>query len=452
MVNTDETEEFAPQTDESNTTRLTTARYSTIVISICAFIGGIIVGSASLYLYQYFNDKPSADDTNWRNTLPENVEIYFHNLVPDTQDYSAYYTDTPHQDDVTWHSHPKTLGDLRLLNTSIGSRGKYQYIEIGTYKNEPILFVQTPCEDNCVSNSHLILYGSTENGYYLVTKHSSYNPQLDYLHLLEDSIITIDDDLRFNAIPTQTLDNGLHFDPLLSEILEVEGVKMAVGTPKEFYSNTPFNNTNNQSPMYKTEFVAKTKYGPVFRGHTRIWGDTVDDIEYLLRLQNGLAIKLEHTLFFDGDPTYDGTTYSVKGDTRIPQIVWVDGTSNTTSYRNDGIRGCGEEGLEILIDPLKETDIQLAGHTSTMEPIFALINPEHPLMERIFDRSDTAVFYYQPDIYSRTILPIEISRKDFIDQRGILIYKDKFGLQQILTHTHYSPQVECDRPVQADFY
>jgi hypothetical protein len=271
----------------------------------------------------------------------------------------------------------------------------------------------------------LFFYGSPEKGYHLIVQESA--DALQYYN--NDSYY------KFSLTPNVYRNETLVIDALnLDESLIVGDVTYDLVQEDNLYANSNMNSFYEGRRNYQPEFIADTKYGPLFRDYIEEYEGLTVDLNYGIRLPGGLYASL------NPEPSFIW-------EDRVPRIGWLDGTDNTAAYRTDGIGGCGFSGPEIMAVPIDETDLQLAGHTITNEPVYVVTNPFHPLIDRLFEPGSETRYFYEYNEQTQTTENFEITRDQFIKERGVVIYKDPFGLQHVLTHTKYGPQAECAKPV-----
>lgn len=352
----------------------------------------------------------------------------FPTLILDEADYTKYYQDILQQPGVVWFQHPvfKGVKDFFSYKEEVGmSTDRLQlYYQIGTYFDKEILITYADCFDMLCDYDPLIFVGLPETGYELIANHSS-NFEGEWTSSILRSDIGIDRSLSFRALslPKDYVVEGIQITPRSS----TEGGS----APNGFYASS-FKNPE-ESYYKKIEFVTDTPYGPLLRTYGEE-SSFSSDIGYVIRLPGGLTkdVSLPIPEFIRDDG--------------VPNIAWLSGGFNTDRYRVDGLGGCGWGGPEIANDTIPDSDLALVGQTGTNEPIYALTNIANPFVQRVFEA--TGGKYYDYDTVNEDTVVHTYTPEEFVSVlHGVLVYKDRFGLQHILTNSKYGPQAECAKPV-----
>lgn len=350
-------------------------------------------------------------------------------FIEDTRDYSMYYGSLVKQDGVSWLPKPEPVGLRDLVTYQTADYASYEqvYFRIGTYFDKEILFTLVPCDGPC-SDNLLLFVGSLATGYELVKKHSVYDVGCteDCSYRLRDGV-AINTTLSFDAfsVPETYATHGASVEDgnMWSNANSVQ--------PEDFFVSK-FGNILGYGNRYDAvEFVTDTPYGPLFQGeHSILDGYTVRR-EYGIRLPGGLIKSLGYA-----QPAF-------VNDDGSPRIEWLSGEKNTAPYTSRATGGCGAAGPEIVIAPFRNTDLALAGYLESGEPIYNLTNPEHPLIERIFEMTGGKYYEY----VNGGTKEITFTPEELIADHGVIVYTDAFQTQLVYTNAKYGPQAECAKPV-----
>jgi hypothetical protein len=361
----------------------------------------------------------TSDDTN---TLDEQkTETYpGYTLQNDTTDYSQLYKNVIKQDGVKWYQQPIPQGDLKLMTL-----GEYvfDYFQLGAYNENKIIYVEMPAEMG--APVHVVFLLNPENKMVIIQKHTSADLINDYNGLSFLSPYEFEKEFKLNVLSVSAINDskGILLD---SDPRSLFGGRNGING---LFSNSIANITDN----VKKELIRDTEYGPLYRVYRYLDEDkSTADLTYVLRLPGGLAQYFEYEFDF-------------MGEDRVPQIVWQDGTANKTRYRIDGLGSCGGGGPEVAVNQIVASDMRYAGKTITGKDIYEISNPNHPLVQRIFEMTKGEVFEYNDIKGEQTSYFISV--QDFINRHGVLIYTDPSGTQNIMTNSNFGPQAECGKPV-----
>jgi hypothetical protein len=364
-----------------------------------------------------------ADYSEW-NTKPdgyfeETGKVYNDGIYIDDTDYSMYYKNLADQAGVTWLARPEKIADqgLIFLDPEVFSSGhNVTYLKLGTVNDSDIIMSIIPCSGMCFSDEVIMLL-RIGTKFSILKKYSSI---LDFNDLR---------DYSFNIRGDVALDSSTSLIALDVTALPFKGAALQVGKDyngKIIYSPySPLSSSDDQG----SEFLVDTSFGPLFMETNYMEEGVVR--AYHVRTAPGLWVEYDLPFNFIGD---DG----------VPQITWLDGTSNTTYYRSGGMGGCGLGGAtEQAATRVEMADLTLAGTTSDGKAVYSISNEKHPLVRRIFAMTDGIVYEYQDGVSSTyTITPAQ-----FVAERGVLIIEDDLGYQNIFNHGTYGPQAECAKPV-----
>ncbi len=352
-----------------------------------------------------------------------------YSLRHDPVDYSNLYSTLLSQRGVVWKYSPYPLGDIGYIQATEGNDWwQFQpldYFQIGTYDGAPIIYVEVPCDGMCGANDYIVFVGTPEEGVRYITKHSSYPYEENYYKFQFPSYITIDTQTEFSALKLEPI--------VLDTVTLVNDSSHLFGKPgiSSFFANSAYNQAERDG-WSEVVFVRETAQGPLFRmNRTTSEYETVD-MSYAIRLPGGLMAPYEYPLDF-------------LGDDRVPKVTWLDGSQNITPYRMDGLTSCGGGGPEVYQGEFASDDLIAAGITAAGETIYNVVNPSHPLIARVFGLTDGMVYEYNSETGEQRTY--RISTNEFIANRGVLIYKDPLGLNNVLVNGTYGPQAECAKPV-----
>jgi hypothetical protein len=357
-------------------------------------------------------------------------ETFIHTLRDDQTDYRSYYTELVSQDGVVWLDHPQAVGDLGLFSVTEDYQfkdKKFQYYHIANVNDEPLYVTFVPyCEMGC-SNSMFYFVANGSGTYTYLEAQSTNNLASDYFGFTLSNAVTTDREfvLAAHQVPKEIEIDGVSFTGYI-------GSGHPLGYGSSFFADSYYNLAGQETGI-DTELIAVTEYGPAFRGLRDINDGNTRDLDYAIRLAGGLMMVLEYEPDFIWDD-------------RVPRIGWLDGTNNESPYRTDGLSGCGGGGPEVMAIDIPQENLLLAGYTIAQEPIYVVTDPNHFVITRLFTEGDLRNYYEYNPVTGETETK-QITKSDFINERGVIIYIDPFGLQHVMTHTKYGPQAECAKPV-----
>jgi hypothetical protein len=357
-------------------------------------------------------------------------KVFVHTLSNDPAKYDNYYKKLVSQDGVVWQEHPTSVGDLQLFSVAEEYQlkdKKFQYYQVGTVNDKPLYVTFVPyCEMGC-TNSMLYFIGSDTDSYTFLRAQSTNKLTGDYFGFALSNKVRIDEDFTLDAhqIPEKIVISDVDFSARL-------GSGRMLQSGPSFFADTYYNLTEQENGQV-TEFFAETEYGPAFRGLRNIGEGNTKDLDYAVRLAGGLMLSLHYKPDFIWDD-------------RVPKIGWLDGTNNESPYRTDGLSSCGGGGPETMSTKIPEEGLLLAGYTINQEPVYKVTDPNQYVITRLFTEGDTRN-YYEYNTATKKTETGQITKSDFIDEGGVIIYVDEFGFQHVLTHTKYGPQAECAKPV-----
>ncbi|MFM2415225.1 MAG: hypothetical protein RI911_918 [Candidatus Parcubacteria bacterium] len=133
-------------------------------------------------------------------------------------------------------------------------------------------------------------------------------------------------------------------------------------------------------------------------------------------------------------------------DSMVPSIVWNDGTINTTSYRFDGLGGCGGGGaVAVLRQEPKQGEIVVTGKTSTGEPVYGFTSAQHPVVKSYLQATNGNRFVWDKKTQTGTSVPFTPS--EYLQDNGLFLYRDVFSRWVVFSSSKYGPNAECGKPV-----
>lgn len=125
-------------------------------------------------------------------------------------------------------------------------------------------------------------------------------------------------------------------------------------------------------------------------------------------------------------------------DDMVLSAVWSDGTKNGDSYRTDGAGSCGSSGMAILNKNPEASDLKTVGKTESGEPLYALKDLGNQAVDYFYENSSV-----KEGLYDRP----KMTKQQFMDAHGLVVYKDVLGRYILLSNENYGPAVECGKPV-----
>jgi hypothetical protein len=320
-----------------------------------------------------------------------------------------------------WYRAPKQVMNQNLLLPIQGSQDSLNYLEIGTYGNYKILLVNYQMMHDFVNLMFLVSGDSAM----LLENHTTKYAYADFRFSPK---VVVDNKIKFEELyPSSilTTNDGVE---LFSSYESRDG-KVVPVTNYEIKSQSSFGQL--KYGYNNVEIVGTTAWGNILRGYNLTEEGTAM-YAYALELMGGLLVE-----YRAGLPKY------VSVD-RVLQVVWDDtGLKNEDMYRIDGLGSCGGGGPEVAVTKVATTDMSLAGRTVTGENAYVVSNPNHLLIDRVFDVTGGVVFEYSSEGTNERI----ITREEFIDLRGVVIVEEADGEQLVFTNGKYGPQAECGKPV-----
>lgn len=158
--------------------------------------------------------------------------------------------------------------------------------------------------------------------------------------------------------------------------------------------------------------------------------------------ESGLAKNYNSYGFYLASP--DGTAKVYKldvdfvGEDNVPAVTWADGSKNTQEYTYTDIGGCGSTNYLAVVAPTTVNpgpDLMEAGTNSFGDNVFALKDPNHPLLKDIFDNQ---YYVYQGE---------KVSYDVFVKSRPAFFWYDPFGRLIKFQNNKFVPLAECAKPV-----
>lgn len=191
---------------------------------------------------------------------------------------------------------------------------------------------------------------------------------------------------------------------------------------------------DNYSQLVK---FADTPYGPLYTTSYRsVLEDKISGFaeqNLILKLPNGQAAAYQYTPAFITD---DG----------VPRITWNDG-SNTATYVSDGGGSCGSTGKIAVLTNVDESQLKIAGQTSTKEIVYEFNDPENKIIKALYENFLPDGTYYQYNEKKQVNENIPLTINEYIAQHGIFIYKDALGRNLLFRNRKFGIQAECGKPV-----
>ncbi len=141
----------------------------------------------------------------------------------------------------------------------------------------------------------------------------------------------------------------------------------------------------------------------------------------------------------------DGTAIAYKlkinfmdGDESVPKISWYDGVISTSTYKSSDMTGCGSVNYVSMVNPaeISNSDLEIAGETSSGANIYTLINSDDPLLKDIYNN--------QYQVYGEAK---KMSYEEFIAGKPVFFWRDPFGRLIKFQNTTFGPFAECGKPV-----
>jgi hypothetical protein len=206
------------------------------------------------------------------------------------------------------------------------------------------------------------------------------------------------------------------------EIVEVANKKLVKG----FFLDEYFSDLKNPQKVFDSV------YGPIYRTDEKI----LNSSEILAR---NLYLKRKDSTLIE----YDLDKSSLYPNDHIPQIIWVDGEKNKTSFTQALVSTCGS-GFTGSVPILKEGSLSLAvkseiGKSVNGDPIYQVTDVSTELLKQIYNAYKTDREYPgAPKIFS-----IE----EIAKQKNHFLWKDQLGDWQIFVSSDFAPVAECGKPV-----
>ncbi len=183
-------------------------------------------------------------------------------------------------------------------------------------------------------------------------------------------------------------------------------------------------------------FAGQTYYSPAFKlafKHPKfgdVYANNPDD-QTVTNKKNGYYLiapdGTERTYSLD-IPFYD-KNYN------IPQIIWNNGTLNTTEYINTDRGGCGSRNFASVVYGLSINDLVVMGQTNSGDKVYELKDTNNMILQNIYNND------YNP--YNAP----KLSYADYITARPVFFWFDSFGRLIKFQKSEFIPQAECGKPV-----
>ncbi len=413
-------EQHAPETatEESASSFKPKKSLSTLVV-----VGTVCVIAILAFLVITTRDTGinTENSESWRSSLRDSndtaaTEVTRY-IYPDNTDYSIYYKNINREPGIEWFLNPVPLGDLGLIteNKYIDADGDYidqisYYFQIGNFNDKPIVYVNADCSESVCIGEDLFFLGTTTSDVSLIKTHSQFDENTNFYKLHEG--VSIDENLSFDALRLNEISLGQATFTVGSRFFRLEH--------PEIFANSSFNpNVEGEREPYEfIEFIEDTEFGPLFRGYN-ISEEGTAIFMYAVRTVGGLLVPFELDL---PKKLFSAESYPV------PDITWNDGSKNTKEYST----GFHTSGQEISLKDIPQSDLEVVGKTSNGRKIYNLISPEHPLITRVTGKEPNTFVEY--DEKTGELRGYTLTAQELIVRRGVLVFIDDLGFQNILTY------------------
>jgi len=388
-----------------------------------------------------FDSQLNIAASNEKDTEPAE-KMFMHSVKSDSATYRNYYAALIVQEGVTWKDHPVAVGDLNLFSVSqndyLPAEGleysvvatlnpfkdkKFQYYHIGVVNKMPLYVALVPdCEASCINSMLYFVQNSSSTFTFLEEQSTIYLGEKYHGFVLADTV-EIDKKFTLDAhqMPESIIINGISF----SSVPEYGPFN---STGPAFFADS-FYNVAQQQSGWVIDFFANTEYGPAFFALNDSPKGGTQSLNYAIRLAGGLIMQLNYTLDFVQD---DG----------VPQIEWLDGTSNQNKYRTDGLSLCIDQSSDVMKVNIPTDQLSLAGYTINQEPVYSIADPNHPVITRLFTKGNV-YSYFGYDYLTDKAEEVFISKSDFMKENGVVIFVDTLGFQHVLTQIKYASLSWC---------
>lgn len=331
---------------------------------------------------------------------------------------------------VTWLTEREEMPDQMLVTyaNTMGTEGPSPtgtYYRIGTTAAADVIAYIEPCIEMCMSDPSpfFLLKNADDASYTFLLQHLTEGSRAYY----EDTKSTTP--LGGTWTSQVTFDDTLTLQDISNNEYTVnnEG-RHARLVPRGGARFLPYQTTSNVENI------------PGLPGFVRIYDNYPPLKDYPAMRMERLYKQLPAGLVVEYylEPGF----YTQYGGT--PRITWTDGTTNTSSYRIDGVASCGGHGAVSIDTARSETQLSHIGTTSTDEAVYGLPTND-PLLVGFYTASGGKQYTW--DEVRKQNIEIPFTIEDFVAVHGVIIYKDMLGRYAVLSNTDYGPQAECGKPV-----
>ena len=322
-----------------------------------------------------------------------------------------------------WFDEPRRVQDPKFAIETEGDSSDLGYYAIGTYGSGTIMLLNY----QYMGYVNLMFLVDGEDVRLLLNHTSPYY----YSYFKFSPKVMLDNKIKFEDLsPENTLPIGN--DRTIFSSYEASEGKPVVVSEYAFFNKSSFSGKSDYR-YDKVDVVGTTSQGPILRGYSENEIGTAM-YDYAVKLVGGLMVG------------YDASLPKYVGYDRVLKFTFNDtNLLNEDMYRIDGMGSCGGGGPEVAIKKVLPEDLRLVGTTITGLDVYTIINPNHPLIKRVFDA--TGGMYYDFSAETGTAVENYLTPEEFINLLGVLVIEEADGTQLVFTHGEYGPQAECGKPV-----
>jgi hypothetical protein len=330
---------------------------------------------------------------------------------------------TPVTDEgVTWLSSPEKLGDLKLVkdNTADDYSPEEQptYYKVGTDNDRDIVIANVPFPGMGTYYSRALFVKNANGKYDILYEHSS------------DMITEGRNEWVLTNEVSYSKTKKVYESISYQRKLTVNGVELTAQSESTSWFPDEVKTYQQPDSSAKLTKYASSTYGDVYLwASTReLGGYTVQS--YMLRRPNS------ETITYQLRPAF-------MNDDDVPQVTWVDGSTNKDTYRTDGGLSCGSPTGISVINAASVKNLKESGKTSKNEAVYDFTTTGDPVVKTMYDiyaldYSDASGKKYRSDV---------ISIAEYVKRHGVFAYKDALNRYILFTSTVYGAQAECGKPV-----